>query len=140
MGVDPEAWSTPELSTSTRPDLRPATTMTAGGAYDLSEDYESVFEEYSKEGDARLLFANFTSSLLIVNSTLLAYAALALAALGALAYLFYYLTTQNSSSGGYGYGSSSSGHGVDPHSDPAGCWQPDVQRHDPRQPGQKVSL
>jgi len=85
--------------------------MTAGGAYDLSEDYESVFEEYSKEGDPRLLFANFTSSLLIVNSTLLAYAALALAALGALAYLFYYLTTQNSSSGGYGYGSSSSGYG-----------------------------
>ena len=65
---------------------------------------------------SRLLFANFTSSLLIVNSTLLAYAALALAALGgqdfsfyreqsyfrlmfnisifpALAYLFYYLTT-----------------------------------------------
>ena len=32
---------------------RPATTMTARGAYDLSEDYESVFEEYSKEGDAR---------------------------------------------------------------------------------------
>ena len=32
------------------------------------------------------------------------------------------------------------GHRVDPHSDPAGCWQPDVQRHDPRQPGQKVSL
>ena len=27
--------------------------MTARGVYDLSEDYESVFEEYSKEGDAR---------------------------------------------------------------------------------------
>ena len=62
----------------------------------------------------RFLFANFTSSLLIVNSTLLAFAALALLGLGglysvfigimgrfliffyicsALAYLFYFLTT-----------------------------------------------
>ena len=57
-------------------------------------DYEEIFETYSPQGDARyralaflteftdvisrLLFANFTSSLLIVNSTLLTYAALAL--------------------------------------------------------------
>jgi len=74
-------------------------------------DYEIIFDEYSKEGDARLLFANFTSSLLIVNSTLLAFAALALAGLAGLAYLFYFLTTQNDSSGGYGYGYGESSYG-----------------------------
>ena len=37
-----------------------------------------MFEEVSTQGDPRLLFANFTSSLLIVNSTLLTYAALGL--------------------------------------------------------------
>jgi len=73
-----------------------------------TSDYDVIFDEFSKEGDPRFLFANFTSSLLIVNSTLLAYAAIALAALGGLAYLFYFLTTQNSSGGGYG---SSSGYG-----------------------------
>ena len=37
-----------------------------------------MFEEVSSQGEPRLLFANFTSSLLIVNSTLLTYAALGL--------------------------------------------------------------
>ena len=41
---------------------------------------------------ARLLFANFTSSLIAVNSTLLLIAAAALLGLGALAFLFYTLS------------------------------------------------
>lgn len=43
-----------------------------------AREYEQMFEEVSSQGDPRLLFANFTSSLLIVNSTLLTYAALGL--------------------------------------------------------------
>ena len=43
-----------------------------------AREYEQMFEEVSTQGDPRLLFANFTSSLLIVNSTLLTYAALGL--------------------------------------------------------------
>merc|ERR1712179_500789 len=78
----------------------------------MGSDYDVIFDEYAKEGDPRFLFANFTSSLLIVNSTLLAFAALALLGLGALAYLFYFLTTQNSGGGGgYGGYGSSSGYG-----------------------------
>jgi len=75
-----------------------------------SVDYQELFEDVSPQGDPRLLFANFTSSLLIVNSTLLTYAALALLGLAGLAYLFYFLTSQQNSSGG-GYGSSSGGYG-----------------------------
>merc|ERR1711992_520679 len=74
-----------------------------------AREYERMFEEVSSQGDPRLLFANFTSSLLIVNSTLLTYAALGLLGLAGLAYLFYFLTTQQSSGGGYG--SSSGGYG-----------------------------
>ena len=40
-----------------------------------ASEYEMIFDEYSKEGDPRFLFANYTSGLLIVNSTLLAVAA-----------------------------------------------------------------
>ena len=74
-----------------------------------AREYEQMFEEVSTQGDPRLLFANFTSSLLIVNSTLLTYAALGLLGLAGqtdflqrnneiflflgLAYLFYFLTT-----------------------------------------------
>ena len=43
-----------------------------------AREYQQMFEEVSPQGDPRLLFANFTSSLLIVNSTLLTYAALGL--------------------------------------------------------------
>ena len=43
-----------------------------------AREYERMFEEVSSQGEPRLLFANFTSSLLIVNSTLLTYAALGL--------------------------------------------------------------
>ena len=41
----------------------------------MASEYEMIFDEYAKEGDPRFLFANYTSGLLIVNSTLLAVAA-----------------------------------------------------------------
>jgi len=68
-------------------------------------DYELIFEENTdgSQGSARLLFANFTSSLIAVNSTLLLIAAAALLGLGALAFLFYTLS-QNQGGGGGGYG------------------------------------
>merc|ERR1719244_2497501 len=78
---------------------------------DVLEDYELTFEEQEDQGDSRQLFANFTSSLLPVNSTLLLLAAALLGGLAALAYLFYTLA-QNQGSGGGGYGSyGSSSHG-----------------------------
>jgi hypothetical protein len=54
--------------------------------------------------DPRLFFTNFTSSLVQVNATILAYALLGLAILaaGAVALYYLYLESQNSSSGGYG--------------------------------------
>ena len=57
------------------------------------------------EADPRLFFVNFTSSLVQVNATILAYGLIALAVLGAAAVALYYLflESQNSSSG-YGYG------------------------------------
>jgi len=95
-----------------------------------AQEYERMFEEVSaREGDARLLFANFTSSLLIVNSTLLTYAALALLGLAGLAYLFYFLTTQQSSSGG-GYGSSSGGYGSQYSNDEYGRFRRDAEDSD----------
>ena len=62
--------------------------------------------------DPRIFFVNFTSSLVQVNATILTYALIALAVLGAAAIALYYLflESQNSSSGyGYsdGYGQSS---------------------------------
>jgi len=57
-------------------------------------------------GDPRLFFANFTSSLITVNSTLLAYALVGLAVAGAAGLALYYLYLQSASSGagGYSYG------------------------------------
>ena len=52
-----------------------------------AREYEQMFEEVSSQGDPRLLFANFTSSLLIVNSTLLTYAALGLLGLAGQRYI-----------------------------------------------------
>ena len=54
-----------------------------------AREYEQMFEEVSSQGDPRLLFANFTSSLLIVNSTLLTYAALGLLGLAGQRYIFF---------------------------------------------------
>jgi len=76
---------------------------------DVEGDYGLLFEEQDGPGDARLFFANFTSSLIAVNSTLLLLAAAALGGLAALAYLFYTLSQNQSSGGGYGsYGGSQS--------------------------------
>ena len=52
---------------------------------------------------ARLIFANFTSSLLVVNSTLLAIAGLAALVGGAILLALYYLANVSQSSSGYGY-------------------------------------
>jgi len=93
-----------------------------------AREYEQMFEEVSTQGDPRLLFANFTSSLLIVNSTLLTYAALGLLGLAGLAYLFYFLTTQQSSSGGYG--SSSGGYGSQYSNDEYGRFRRDAEDSD----------
>merc|ERR1712141_2670 len=93
-----------------------------------AREYEQMFEEVSSQGDPRLLFANFTSSLLIVNSTLLTYAALGLLGLAGLAYLFYFLTTQQSSSGGYG--SSSGSYGSQYSNDDYGRFRRDAEDSD----------
>merc|ERR1712038_111993 len=70
-------------------------------------------ESYDLEGaeaDPRLFFVNFTSSLVQVNTTILAYGLIFLAILGAAAVALYYLylESQNSSSGYGSYGSYSS--------------------------------
>jgi len=90
-----------------------------------SGDYELMFEEQEGTGDARLFFANFTSSLIAVNSTLLLLAAAALGGLAALAYLFYTLS-QNQSSGG-GYGSHGSSYGSSYSSDGYGRFRRDSE-------------
>ena len=64
------------------------------------------FDLESVEGDARLFFVNFTSSLVAVNTTLLAYGLIFLAIVGAAAVALYYLYLESQSSSGYGsYGS-----------------------------------
>ena len=67
-----------------------------------SDDDYDLAELESEAGDARLFFANFTSSLVQVNSTLLAYALVGLAIAGAAGLALYYLYLQSASSGGYG--------------------------------------
>ena len=57
-----------------------------------------------EESEPRLLFANYTSSLLSVNSTILAYALLALAMGGAAAVALYYLYLESASSSSSSYG------------------------------------
>ena len=70
-----------------------------GGEAELV-DFESVDES---SADPRLFFVNFTSSLVAVNSTILAYALLGLAILAAGAVALYYLYLESQSAGG-GYG------------------------------------
>ena len=70
-------------------------------------------EEFALDDNAeqaRLFFVNFTSSLVQVNTTILAYGLIFLAILGAAAVALYYLylESQNSSSGYGSYGSYSS--------------------------------
>ena len=72
-------------------------------AYSASalEDFDS--ELSTVEADPRLFFVNFTSSLVQVNSTILAYALIALAIAGAAAVALYYLYLESASAGsGYG--------------------------------------
>jgi len=72
-------------------------------AYSASayEDFETELSEV--EADPRLFFVNFTSSLVQVNSTILAYALVALAIAGAAAVALYYLYLESASAGsGYG--------------------------------------
>jgi len=66
--------------------------------------FEQDLDLYEEAGDPRLLFANYTSGLLIVNSTLLAVAAAAGLIGGALLLALYYLANVSQSSSDYGYG------------------------------------
>ena len=74
-------------------------------------ELDAELDDYA--GDARLFFVNFTSSLIQVNATLLAYGLIFLAIVGAAAVALYYLFLESQSSGGSGYGSygSASGYG-----------------------------
>ena len=75
-----------------------------------ADDIDAELDEYA--GDARLFFVNFTSSLIQVNATLLAYGLIFLAIVGAAAVALYYLFLESqSSSSGYGSYGSSSGYG-----------------------------
>ena len=75
--------------------------LMAVGAQAYSVDLDSELAEV--EADPRLFFVNFTSSLIQVNSTILAYALVGLAIAGAAALALYYLYIESSnSSGGYG--------------------------------------
>ncbi len=69
---------------------------------------DDLAEFDSDTADPRLFFVNFTSSLVQVNATILAYGLLFLAIVGAAAVALYYLYLESqSSSGSYGsYGSS----------------------------------
>ena len=68
-----------------------------------ADDLDAELDEFS--GDARLFFVNFTSSLIQVNATLLAYGLIFLAIVGAAAVALYYLFLESQNSGGSGYGS-----------------------------------
>jgi len=84
--------------------LKHCATLALGSLISLvSANNDLDLSEFEEEGDPRLLFANFTSSLIAVNSTLLAYALVGLALAGAAGLALYYLYLQSaSSSGGYG--------------------------------------
>jgi len=68
-----------------------------------AEHFELV--EEGTDAEPRLLFANYTSSLLSVNSTILGYALLALSMGGALMVALYYLYLESASSSSSFYGS-----------------------------------
>jgi len=68
-----------------------------------AEHFELV--EEGTDAEPRLLFANYTSSLLSVNSTILGYALLALSMGGALMVALYYLYLESASSSSSSYGS-----------------------------------
>jgi len=78
-------------------------TLLAMVAYVSADDFDLA----EAEADPRLFFVNFTSSLVTVNTTLLAYGLIFLAVLGAAAVALYYLYLESQSSSSYGqsYGS-----------------------------------
>lgn len=69
-----------------------------------ADDLDASLTDLETAGDARLFFVNFTSSLIQVNATILAYGLIAIAIAGAAAIALYYLflESQNSSSSSYG--------------------------------------
>ena len=78
-------------------------TLLAMVAFASADDFDLT----EAEADPRLFFVNFTSSLVTVNTTLLAYGLIFLAILGAAAVALYYLYLESQSSSSYGsYGSS----------------------------------
>ena len=68
-----------------------------------------LVDELDSAADPRIFFVNFTSSLVQVNATILAYGLLFLAILGAAAVALYYLYLESQNSSGYGYGYGYSG-------------------------------
>ena len=76
-------------------------TAASASPTDLTEDFDAA--------DPRIFFVNFTSSLVQVNATILAYGLLFLAILGAAAVALYYLYLESQNSSGYGYGYGYSG-------------------------------
>merc|ERR1712110_714409 len=80
-----------------------ATMMIMAEAVVAVEHFELV--ENGSDLEPRLFFANYTSSLLSVNSTILAYALLALAIGGAAAVALYYLYLESASASSSSYGS-----------------------------------
>ena len=77
-------------------------TVAAATPTDLTEELDGA-------ADPRIFFVNFTSSLVQVNATILAYGLLFLAILGAAAVALYYLYLESQNSSGYGYGYGYSG-------------------------------
>ncbi len=70
-------------------------------AQELAEDFDAALGG----PDPRIFFVNFTSSLVQVNATILAYGLLLLGLLAAAALALYYLYIESQSdSSGYGYG------------------------------------
>jgi hypothetical protein len=76
--------------------------LLASAAFVSADDFD-LSENIDSAETARLFFVNFTSSLVQVNATILAYGLLFLAVVGAAAVALYYLYLESqSSSGGYG--------------------------------------
>jgi len=72
--------------------------------FSLDQLTEIDLVDGDEESDARLFFANYTSSLLAVNTTILLYALAGAAVVGAVLLALYMLANAPSRSGNYGYG------------------------------------
>ena len=86
--------------------------VAAVGAVQAYDEDGSVayYDDPMASGDPRLLFTNFTSSLVQVNSTLLGYTLIALAIGGAAAVALYYLYIESANNRG-NYSGYSQGYG-----------------------------